>query len=156
MVVVAHPNYLKRAGTPKTPDDLAAHECIEFDLPSTGRPIPWLFRAAGEDIEFLARGSFRRADDVLGGVTLAKAGGGIFQTYRFNVEEDLASGRLVEVLPDYAGRSRPVSLVYPHGKTLPSRARAFVDFLMQTLAHSSEPRKSVVRAPEVPVDTRSD
>lgn len=149
LVVVAHPDYLQRAGTPKTPDDLAAHDCIEFDLPSTGRPIPWLFRDAGNDIEYHARGNFRCEDDVLAGVTLARTGGGIFQTYRFIVEADLASGQLVEVLADYAGRSRPVSLMYPHSKTLPSRARVFVDYLMETLAHSSAPRKSDVRAAAV-------
>lgn len=156
LVVVAHPDYLRRAGTPKTLEDLADHECIEFDLPSTGRPIPWLFRDAGNDVEHLAHGNFRCADDVLGGVTLAKAGGGLFQTYRFIVEEDLAAGRLVEVLADHAGRSRPVSLMFPHGKTLPSRARVFVDFLMQTLAHPSELRKSVVRAPAIPDDAGPD
>lgn len=149
LVVIAHPDYLKRAGTPRTLDDLADHQCIEFDLPSTGRPIPWLFRNGGEDVEFHPRGGFRCADDVLGGVTLAKAGGGVFQTYRFCVEADLAEGALVELLPEYAGRSRPVSLMYPHGKTLPSRGRVFVDYLMQTLAHSSTPRKSDVRATDV-------
>jgi DNA-binding transcriptional LysR family regulator len=42
----------------------------------------------------------------------------------------LADGTLVEVLQPFAGRSRPVSLMYPHGRLLPSRVRVFVDFLM--------------------------
>ncbi|MCI3207943.1 MULTISPECIES: LysR family transcriptional regulator [Pandoraea] len=156
LVVIAHPDYLKQAGTPRTLDDLKDHECIEFDLPSTGRPIPWLFRDAGADIEYHAHGNFRCADDVLGGVALAKAGGGIFQTYRFIVEEDLAAGKLVEVLSAYSGRSRPVSLMFPHGKTLPSRARVFIDFLMTALAHSSASRKSDVRAAAIPAAPRHD
>lgn len=156
LVVVAHPDYLKRAGTPQTPDDLAAHECVEFDLPSTGRAIPWLFRDDGRDVEYQAHGNYRCSDDVLAGVTLAKAEAGIFQTYRFIVEADLAAGRLVEVLAGYAGRSRPVSLIYPHGKTLPSRARVFVDFLMQTLAHSTAPRKRDFRATGIPTSQRPD
>lgn len=139
LVVVAHPGYLKRAGTPKTLADLADHDCIEFDLPSTGRPIPWLFREAGSDVEYAAQGSYRCADDVLSGVTLAKAGAGLFQTYRFIVEEDLATGRLVEVLADLGGRSRPVSLMYPHGKTLPSRARVFVEYLLDAVAETRKP-----------------
>lgn len=156
LVVVAHPDYLRRAGIPQTLDDLAAHDCIEFDLPSTGRAIPWLFREAGRDIEHQAHGNFRCSDDVLSGVTLAKAGAGLFQTYRFIVETDLADARLVEVLPGYAGRSRPVSLIYPHGKSLPSRARVFVDFLMQTLAHSSASRKSDFRTTAIPTSPHAD
>jgi DNA-binding transcriptional LysR family regulator len=68
---------------------------------------------------------------VLAGVTLAKAGAGLFQTYRFIVEKDLAEGGLVEVLQTFAGRSRPVSLMYPHGRLLPSRVRALIDFLLE-------------------------
>lgn len=156
LVVVAHPDYLNRVGTPRTLDDLAEHDCIEFDLPSTGRAIPWLFREAGREIERSVNGNFRCSDDVLSGVTLAKAGAGLFQTYRFIVEEDLAAARLVEVLAAYGGRSRPVSLMYPHGKTLPSRARVFVEFLLQTLGHSSAPRNTDFRAAAIPAPGRSD
>ena len=62
-------------------------------------------------------------------MTLAKSGAGLFQSYRFVVEKELADGSLVEVLSNFAGRSRPFSLLFPHGGLLPSRVRAFVDFL---------------------------
>jgi DNA-binding transcriptional LysR family regulator len=68
---------------------------------------------------------------VLGGVTLAKSGAGLFQSYRFVVEKELADGTLVEALQNFAGRSRPFSLLYPHGRLLPSRVRVFVDFLIE-------------------------
>jgi DNA-binding transcriptional LysR family regulator len=67
----------------------------------------------------------------LGGVTLAKHGAGLFQTYRFIVEQELADGSLVEVLQPFSGRSRPFTLLYPHGRYVPQRVRAFVDFLLQ-------------------------
>lgn len=77
------------------------------------------------------QGGYCCSDDVLGGVTLAKNGAGLFQTYRFIVEQELADGRLVEVLAPFAGRSRPFTLLYPHGRYVPQRVRAFVDFLLE-------------------------
>lgn len=131
LVVVASPDYLRRAGRPQTLEDLARHECIQFDLPSSGRPIAWLFMDGGREREVQSSGShYLCIDDVLAGVTLARAGAGLFQTYRFIVEKDLADGTLAEVLQAHAGRSRPVSLLYPHGRLLPSRVRVFVDFLV--------------------------
>ncbi|NWD70296.1 LysR family transcriptional regulator [Pseudomonas gingeri] len=132
LVVIATPGYLQRAGTPQTLEDLQQHECIQFELPSSGRRIAWLFKdAEGKDRELLAEGSYCCSDDVLGGVTLAKNGAGLFQTYRFIVEKALADGSLVEVLKPFAGRSRPFTLLYPHGRHVPSRLRAFVDFLLE-------------------------
>lgn len=132
LVIVAAPAYLAQAGVPRTLADLAQHQCIQFELPSSGRRIAWLFREQGEDREILTEGHYGCSDDVLGGVTLAKSGAGLFQTYRFIVESELADGRLVEVLQPFAGRSRPFTLLYPHGRHLPLRVRAFVDFLLES------------------------
>ncbi|QXI03861.1 HTH-type transcriptional regulator PgrR [Pseudomonas fluorescens] len=131
LVVVASPDYLKKAGVPETLEDLVQHECIQFELPSSGRRISWLFQENGDDREVISEGGYSCSDDVLGGVTLAKHGAGVFQTYKFIVEKELADGSLVEVLQPYAGRSRPYTLLYPHGRYVPQRVRAFVDFLLQ-------------------------
>jgi DNA-binding transcriptional LysR family regulator len=131
LVVVATPQYLSRIGTPASLEDLERCDCIQFELPSSGRRIPWLFREDGKDREILAAGSYCCSDDVLGGVTLAKSGAGLFQTYRFIVERELEEGSLVEVLTAFGGRSRPFTLLYPHGRHVPLRLRAFVDFLME-------------------------
>ena len=130
LVVVATRKYLKKAGTPRTLDDLAAHECIQFELPSSGRRISWLFRENGKDREVFADSAYSCSDDVLGGVTLAKSDAGLFQAYRFVVEKELADGSLVEVLKPFAGRSRPYTLLYPDGRHVPLRMRVFIDFLM--------------------------
>jgi DNA-binding transcriptional LysR family regulator len=131
LVVVASPDYLQKAGTPQTLEDLVQHDCIQFELPSSGRRISWLFQENGEDREVMSDGGYSCSDDVLGGVTLAKHGAGVFQTYKFIVEKELADGSLIEVLQPYAGRSRPYTLLYPHGRYVPQRVRAFVDFLLQ-------------------------
>nr|WP_279051531.1 LysR substrate-binding domain-containing protein [Cedecea davisae] len=62
-------------------------------------------------------------------VTLARSGAGLVQTYQFIVEQDLADGSLVELLPEYGGSSRPFILLYPHARHLSLRVRCLVDFL---------------------------
>lgn len=131
LVVVATPAYLKRHGTPKSLEELLAHDCIQFELPSSGRRIPWQFRVDGEDTEVVTTGTYSASEDVLGGATLARAGAGLFQTYRFVVEEDLRSGSLVEIMMDFGGSSRPFMLLYPHARHMSTRVRAFVDFLVE-------------------------
>lgn len=131
LVVVASPAYLAVAGTPTSIESLQRHECIGFVLPSSGRPIPWLFRTGDETVEFTTPGSYRVHEDVLAGVTLARAGAGLFQAYRFTVEDDLRSGSLVEVLSRHGGSSRPFSLLYPHARQVSLRLRVLIDFLLQ-------------------------
>lgn len=133
LITVASPAYLARAGMPKTLDDLNHHECIQFELPSTGRKVPWTFSVNGKDTDIFTRGSFTCAEDVLGIVTLARSGAGLIQTYRFILEQDVADGTLVEVLPEYGGTSRPFILLYPHARHLSLRVRSLVDFLVQRL-----------------------
>ncbi|MGA0610841.1 LysR substrate-binding domain-containing protein [Caldimonas sp. KR1-144] len=134
LVLVAAPDYLRRHGEPQSLADLRTRECIQFELPSSGRTIPWLFREEGRDVELATSGGFACSDDVLAGVTLARHGAGIFQAYRFVVEEDLREGRLVELLRPFGGRSRPFNLLYPQLRFVPLRVRTFVDFLLSQRA----------------------
>ncbi len=133
LVLVAAPAYLKRAGTPRGLDDLSRHECIQFELPSTGRQIPWTFTVDGVSTDVPTGGGLCCAEDVLGIVTLARSGAGLVQTYRYIVEQDLKRGDLVELLPQHGGTSRPFILLYPHARHLSLRVRTFVDFLMARL-----------------------
>ncbi len=134
LVVVAAPAYLERAGTPGTIATLADHDCINFVLPSTGRAVPWLFREKGKVIEVNTVGSYCLYEDLLAGVTLARSGAGLFQAYRFTVENELRDNTLVEILSKHGGCSRPFSVLYPHGRHLSLKVRSFVDFLLDELA----------------------
>jgi DNA-binding transcriptional LysR family regulator len=115
LVVVAAPEYLRRAGRPETPDDLARHECVQ-------------------ETEIVTHRTYGASGDFLAGATLARHGAGLFQTYRFTVEKELAQGSLEELLVPYGGCSRPFVLLYPHSRHLSSRVRSFVDFLVERLA----------------------
>jgi len=134
LVLVATPGYLKRAGMPTTPEQLLQHDCIQFELPSTGRRIPWPLHIDGEVVELATTGGYCCSDDVLGIVTLARGGAGVVQTYRYIVAEDIRRGTLVELMPQFGGTSRPFILLYPHARHLSQRVRAFVDFLVGRMA----------------------
>jgi DNA-binding transcriptional LysR family regulator len=134
LVLVAAPAYLKRAGAPKSLEELQNHDCIQFELPSTGRRISWIFNVQGETVDVATSGGYTCAEDVLGVVTLARAGAGLAQTYRYIVEQDLKRGDLVELLPQHGGTSRPFFLLYPHARHLSLRVRTLVDFLIEELA----------------------
>lgn len=133
LVVVATPAYLAQAGKPMALEDLAGHECIQFVLPSTGQRVPWAFCQNGQEVDIVTDGGYTCSEDLLGGATLARAGAGLLQTYRFIVEDDLKSGALVELLTPFAGRSRPFSLIYPANRYMPLRVRVFIDYVLHAL-----------------------
>lgn len=133
LVIVASGAYLASRGAPTSLDDLARHDCIEFERPRTGQVMPWLFRQDNQDVEVTTAGAVCITDDVLGLATAARAGLGLAQTYRFIVSEDLANGRLVEVMKQYGGASRPLSILYPSQRHMPHRVRVFVEFLLEKL-----------------------
>jgi DNA-binding transcriptional LysR family regulator len=82
LVVFAAPAYLQQRGTPTVLADLRHHECIQFELPSSGRRIQWAFRENGADVDVPTGGGYCLSDDLLGCVTLARHGAGLLQTYR--------------------------------------------------------------------------
>lgn len=135
--VYAAPDYLARRGPPRTLEALRRHDCIEFILPSTGRPLPWLFRVSGEDREVAVQSSRRVSDDVLGCISWAGAGGGLVQTYDFIAQPMVERGQLIEVLRRFRGRTRPFSILYPHNRLLSARVRAFVDFVIANAAEAA-------------------
>lgn len=133
----ASPDYLKRYGVPQTPEDLHQHRCLQFLLPSTGRPFSWYFDCDGETKEFEFQAAVSITDDVLGNMTLAKNGGGICQSFHYIVADDLKQGRLVEILKDYTGQTRPYSMVYLPNRMMSATVRAFVDFVMEEIAEKA-------------------
>jgi DNA-binding transcriptional LysR family regulator len=131
LVLVASPAYLKAHGQPRTLEDLKQHDCIQFLLPSTGRKIPWLLMVDGELVELQTTGTLTISEDILGQIPLVRNGAGLAQLYRSTVEDVLADGTLVELLPQHAGATRPFYLLYPHARHLPLRVRVLVDYLIE-------------------------
>jgi DNA-binding transcriptional LysR family regulator len=132
--VYASSGYVARYGAPSAPTDLADHGCITFLMPSSWRALPWLF-AGG--IRFTPDARMRCSDDVLGIVSLARAGIGLIQIFDFVVADDVARGNLVEVLTAYRGHTRGFSLIYPKQIKPSPAVRAFIDFAVAQARHTA-------------------
>jgi DNA-binding transcriptional LysR family regulator len=130
MVVVAAPQYLKRHGTPKAPDDLATHKGIgwAFFRTVTG----WPFKQ-GAATETLTPPSVARASDGEVARLLALGGVGLARLALFHVGPDIEAGHLVPVLQELnPGDREEIHAVYQgQGGPLPARVRVFVDFLKE-------------------------
>jgi DNA-binding transcriptional LysR family regulator len=139
--IFATPDYLARKGVPQNLDDLDSHDCLQFVLPTTGRPMPWILKTAdGEELDLAFRSRFRLLDDAFGCISWGNAGGGLFQTYHFIAGPAVERGELLEVLQNHGGRSRQFSLTYPQNRHLSARVRAFVDFMLAHLRFPNPPR----------------
>lgn len=127
--LVASPNYLKRMGIPQTLEELNHHQCIAFELPSSGKVIPWFFKDGDQEIQWTPTNRILVKEDILGVVSLAESGLGICQSYSFIVNEKIRQGKLQPLLEAYAGYTRPFSLLYAQHKHMSSATRALINFL---------------------------
>jgi DNA-binding transcriptional LysR family regulator len=122
LVLVASPSYLRQHGTPTRLEDLSAHKAVAFRLPSSGRSRPWQFRQGRRAIEMSAAHTAQLSDtEALGAA--ARLGMGLCQVPDYVVQDDLASGELVEVLAGLQPEPMPISAVVPSGRLVPPRVR---------------------------------
>lgn len=129
--VVASPGYLARAGTPRTPDDLAALEWIALTrLPA---PLTWTFAGPDGASCTVALRSRIRTDSADALRALVLDGAGVTVLHHHGVQRDLASGALVRLLPDWTLPSGGTFAVFPPGRHLSRKARAFAAFFQDWL-----------------------
>ena len=131
-ITVASPDYLARHGMPTTPEDLQGHQMIGFVSSRTGQPLPLEFTRGEEVIEVILPTQLL----VSGAETSAAAarqGFGLVQAPRYRFIDDLATGRLIEVLTDFPPTPTPLSVLYPSNRQLSPRVRVFVDWLVEII-----------------------
>lgn len=130
-VIVASPDYLARAGTPRVPEDLHHHNCLNFNFRRV-EPI-WPFRRDGEDFALSVKGTIEaNSGETLG--ELAVQGIGIARVGRFSVAAEIENRRLVPLLEQYnPGDVEHIHAVFVGGGNIPARIRVFVDFLVDKL-----------------------
>ncbi|GAC1039538.1 LysR substrate-binding domain-containing protein [Pseudomonas sp. No.117] len=139
-VFCAAPAYLARQGRPQRPGDLADHLCIGFRQ-ADGLVSPWHLR--GEQPGESERWVFQPrlvVGDGEGEVLAALAGHGIAQLPTWLIAEHLASGALVDVLPDCAVDGLPINLVWPRSRETLPRVRLLLDHLATRLLPTVAPR----------------
>lgn len=127
--VVASPAYLRRAGRPQRPEDLAAHDCLRFTGPGAA---PWAFRDGQRQFDVATTGRFE-CNTVPALLDACLDGFGIARVQSYQAADALADGRLEAILDDFELAPHEVSLVYPNAVHASARVRAVVDWLKRDL-----------------------
>jgi DNA-binding transcriptional LysR family regulator len=135
---VATPDYLARRGTPQTPADLLRHDCLTLSSEAS-QTRGWAFRtpgAQGHEVLHLRPGGPLDCSDGQVLHDWCLAGWGIAWRSTWEVEAEIASGRLVPVLEDYAAAPNGIFMVLPQRKHLPLRLRLWIDFVKHHYAQA--------------------
>lgn len=130
MKVVASPAYLARAGEPKRPQDLIHHRCLGYRRPSDGSLYRWEFERGDEKLEVVVDGPLM-VDEPAMLTQVACAGAGIAYQFAHQVDNDIAQGRLVQLLPEWTPAFPGFYLYYPSRRQMAPPLRAFLDFIAQ-------------------------
>ena len=136
LVACASPDYLKRNGTPKHPDDLAHHNCFTYEY----APIKnqWTFQDRKKNqIKVRIDGSVHANNGEML-AAIAAAGVGIALEPDFIVNPLLASGALVEILKTFRPAPSNIYAVYASRRHLSAKVRTFVDFLAERFSTTSD------------------
>lgn len=128
LAVFGAPAYLKRRGRPRRLQDLDAHDCVVFRMPTSGRYRPWEFLANRKPVA-LHPAPRHEMNEGEGLVSAACAGLGLVQVPAFMAADAVKSGALEEVLAAYRPKPTPISVVFPTNRHIPPRLRAFIDAL---------------------------
>ena len=125
---VATPDYLRRRGTPRHPRELLQHDCLVLSSDAS-QTRGWAFREDGQVMHLRPEGPLDCSDgQVLHDWCLADHG--IAWRSTWEVEGEIASGRLVPVLEDFAAPPNGIYAILPHAtRHLPLRVRLWVDHL---------------------------
>ena len=135
-VLCASPKYLAKRGMPKVPHDLTHHNCIGIRQGDEAYGVWRLSARKGGKLRSEAvkiRGNLTTNDGEIA-VNWALDGHGIVMRAEWDIARFLASGRLVQVLPQYHTPDADIYAVYPQRHQLSTRVRAFVDFISVAFA----------------------
>lgn len=133
-VLAASPDYLKRRGSPRDPEDLPQHNMLVYNLAAD----PFSLHLSKGDIERTVRVS--SALDCNDGQVIreaALAGLGILIQPMYIVQGDIAAGRLVPVLLDWQLPMLSMNIAYQNKARLPAKIRVFTDFLVRYVRRTS-------------------
>ena len=128
-IVVASPAYLEARGEPRSPDDIAAHDTIQFG--ATAGTADWRFVVEAREIRvaLAPRLSTNSADAA---VQYAEQDGGLTRVLAYQAADAIKNGRVKIVLADFELPVMPIHLVYPTSRLLSAKVRTFVDLVAET------------------------
>ncbi|WP_207460425.1 LysR family transcriptional regulator [Azospirillum sp. SYSU D00513] len=124
----ASPAYLARRGTPRHPEDLVGHDCVNFRYQSSGQSLRWPFRVGERVLEIVPdAGIVLDVSDAVA-VVLA-AGGGIGISASYIAAPYVQRGELVPVLAEFALDRAPITALWPESRRGNPNVKAFLAFL---------------------------
>ena len=130
-VLVAAPRYLEARGRPACPDDLARHDCLLLRYPRSPEYF-WVLTTPDGPRKMAVSGRFDTDDgEVLRDWALG--GHGIANRPLYEVEDDIAAGRLEVVLPDTPPAMAQFGCLTPHRKFQDPKVRMFADYALRAL-----------------------
>lgn len=135
----AAPAYLATHPPIKHPSDLAQHECLGFSY--TELRTRWAFEGPDGLITVPVSGKLM-VDSGEALLMAARAGIGILLQPCELVRDELDSGRLVELLPDYPVPARPFHLLYAPDRRMTPKLRSFIDFAIAVFRDDAQPAGS--------------
>ncbi|MGQ9425082.1 LysR family transcriptional regulator [Gilvimarinus sp. F26214L] len=131
-VICASPDYLRRRGIPKTPADLAEHDCLLLTTHPEDHHTWHLHDLQGRSHSVRVKGSVQANEGALLSQA-AVAGLGVAQHSVWHIHEQLCNGTLVQVLPDFRLPETAIYAVMPQRRLVPARVQAFVTYLKEWL-----------------------
>jgi DNA-binding transcriptional LysR family regulator len=137
-VTCASPKYLADRGTPSHPKELAGHDCITF-MGIAAAAKEWSFKVARKDIVVPVQ-SRLVVTTAEAAIDAAVAGIGITRVLSYQVADAVKKRRLTLVLRDFEPEPYPASLIYPSGRHIAAKLRAFLDFAVPRLRARLSPR----------------
>ncbi|MDC3955089.1 LysR family transcriptional regulator [Polyangium jinanense] len=134
MIVCASPDYLDRRGRPVSPRDLVHHNCLRLS------PVrrEWSFRCPGRRTQVVPVTGTLITDNIAVLRQAALDGIGVARLPLSYVAADIEAGRLRRVLPEHALGETNVFVVHPYQRHMPTKVRAFVDYVVQRFRSASD------------------
>ena len=124
-VVCASPAYFSARGTPHRPEELSMHACITFEALTS--PDAWTFTVGRSDVSVPIR-SRLIVNTAEAAIDAAVAGIGITRVLSYQIAAPMRAGTLAITLQEFEPPAWPINLLYPGGRLLPLKLRAFLDF----------------------------
>jgi DNA-binding transcriptional LysR family regulator len=129
-VVCASPAYLATHGVPVKPRDLAAHQCITFEVLASTRA--WVFGSGKSEVSVPVHSRFA-VNTAEAAIAAAKLGVGLVRVLSYQVADAIRDNGLSIVLDTFESAPLPISLVHKGQAPLPLKLRAFLDFVAPRL-----------------------
>lgn len=128
---LASPSYLVEFGTPTSPNELSKHRVVSYS--NLGTPKHWEFRHQSNEKIGVRVNPRLICNDADLQIEVGVSGIAILQLPTIFCREEIARGKLVEIIPEYAPETLGIYAVYPHRQFLSAKVEAFIQFVAKKL-----------------------